>query len=197
MYRPQCVPSVLTTSVKILPYRPPAHSIRAEYFRRIRIKEPPSLPPSPTKQKLIQLRFNFFSYTINNCFRLGWKRSNYFFFQVLILSQKLCRGMKMDQFPISGRIDEKEQTSWTSSSALFFNLLRPLHLNESQSNLPSTFCSSTSHSEEGNNQLCLNSLLHLFQYYLRHIRIKEPVPFLRKKIDSAKILLLLYDKQPF
>ena len=29
-YRPHCVRSVLTTSVKILPYRPPARSIRAK-----------------------------------------------------------------------------------------------------------------------------------------------------------------------
>ena len=32
MYRPHCVWSVLTTSVKILPYRPPARLIRANYF---------------------------------------------------------------------------------------------------------------------------------------------------------------------
>ena len=30
-YRPHCVRSVLTTSVKILPYRPPAQLIRANY----------------------------------------------------------------------------------------------------------------------------------------------------------------------
>ena len=30
MYRPHCVRSVLTTSVKILPYRPPARLIRAK-----------------------------------------------------------------------------------------------------------------------------------------------------------------------
>ena len=82
------------------------------YFRDIRITE----PPSPEKNYLIQLKFNIFSYTINNCFRLGWKRSNYFFFQVLILSEKLCRRMKMDQFPIIGRIDGKEQTSCPFSS---------------------------------------------------------------------------------
>ena len=81
------------------------------YFRHIRIKE----PPSPRKIKLIQLRFNFsFSYMIRNCFRPGWKRSNYFFVQVLILSQN--RGMKMDQFPIVGRIDGKKQTSCPFSS---------------------------------------------------------------------------------
>ena len=33
LYRPHCVRSVLTISVKILPYRPPARSIRANYFR--------------------------------------------------------------------------------------------------------------------------------------------------------------------
>ena len=82
------------------------------YLGHIRITE----PPSPEKNYLIQLKFNIFSYTINNCFRLGWKRSNYFFFQVLILSEKLCRRMKMDQFPIIGRIDEKEQTSCPFSS---------------------------------------------------------------------------------
>ena len=32
MYRPHCVWSVLTTSVKILPYRPLARLIRAKYF---------------------------------------------------------------------------------------------------------------------------------------------------------------------
>ena len=31
MYRPHCVRSVLTTSVKILPYRPPARLIRAKH----------------------------------------------------------------------------------------------------------------------------------------------------------------------
>ena len=30
-YRPHCVRSVLATSVKILPYRPPARLIRAKY----------------------------------------------------------------------------------------------------------------------------------------------------------------------
>ena len=32
VYRPHCVRSVLTTSVKILPYRPPARLIRAKYY---------------------------------------------------------------------------------------------------------------------------------------------------------------------
>ena len=32
VYRPHCVRSVLTTSVKILPYRPPARLIRANYI---------------------------------------------------------------------------------------------------------------------------------------------------------------------
>ena len=32
VYRPHCVPSVLTPSVKILPYLPPARLIRANYF---------------------------------------------------------------------------------------------------------------------------------------------------------------------
>ena len=32
VYRPHCVRSVLTTSVKILPYRPPAQLIRANYY---------------------------------------------------------------------------------------------------------------------------------------------------------------------
>ena len=32
VYRPHCVRSVLTTSVKILPYRPPARLIRAKYM---------------------------------------------------------------------------------------------------------------------------------------------------------------------
>ena len=31
VYRPHCVRSVLTTSVKILPHRPPARLIRAKY----------------------------------------------------------------------------------------------------------------------------------------------------------------------
>ena len=35
LYRPHCVRSVHTTSVKILPYRPPARLIRAKYFIRI------------------------------------------------------------------------------------------------------------------------------------------------------------------
>ena len=34
VYRPHCVRSVLTTSVKILPYRPPARLIRAKYYPR-------------------------------------------------------------------------------------------------------------------------------------------------------------------
>ena len=33
VYRPHCVRSVLTTSVKILPYRPPARLIRAKYSK--------------------------------------------------------------------------------------------------------------------------------------------------------------------
>ena len=33
VYRPHCVRSVLTTSVKILPYRPPARLIRGKYKR--------------------------------------------------------------------------------------------------------------------------------------------------------------------
>ena len=33
VYRPHCVRSVLTTSVKILPHRPPARLIRAQHFR--------------------------------------------------------------------------------------------------------------------------------------------------------------------
>ena len=32
VYRPHCVQSVLTTSVKIRPYRPPARLIRANYY---------------------------------------------------------------------------------------------------------------------------------------------------------------------
>ena len=35
VYRPHCVRSVLTTSVKILPYRPPAQLIRAKYKQQI------------------------------------------------------------------------------------------------------------------------------------------------------------------
>ena len=35
-YRPHCVRSVLTTSVKILPYRPPARLIRAKYLTHAR-----------------------------------------------------------------------------------------------------------------------------------------------------------------
>ena len=31
VYRPHCIQSVLTTLVKILPYRPPAQLIRANY----------------------------------------------------------------------------------------------------------------------------------------------------------------------
>ena len=68
-------------------------------------------------------------------------------------------------------------------------------------NLPLTSCRSVSHTEEGNNQLCLDSLLYLYQCYFRHIRIKEPPsnpyfpPPLPKKNDSAKIqLLFLYAK---
>ena len=37
MYRPHCVRSVLTTSVKILPYRPPARLIRAKHGPRARL----------------------------------------------------------------------------------------------------------------------------------------------------------------
>ena len=37
VYRPHCVRSVLTTSVKILPYRPPARLIRAKYGPRTRL----------------------------------------------------------------------------------------------------------------------------------------------------------------
>ena len=36
VYRPHCVRSVLTTSIKILPYRPPARLIRAKYQKMIR-----------------------------------------------------------------------------------------------------------------------------------------------------------------
>ena len=42
VYRPHCVRSVLTTSVKILPYRPPARLIRAKYypvFKTVRVAE--------------------------------------------------------------------------------------------------------------------------------------------------------------
>ena len=75
------------------------------------------------------------------------------------------------------------------------SMARTSYLNESQSNLPLTFCRSVSHSEEGNNQLCLDSLLHLYQYYFRHIRIKEPPsPRKIKLIPTAKIQpLFLYD----
>ena len=37
MHRPHCVRSVLTTSVKILPYRPPARLIRANSLKYNRI----------------------------------------------------------------------------------------------------------------------------------------------------------------
>ena len=35
VYRPHCIRSVLTTSVKILPYRPPALLIRAKYWPEV------------------------------------------------------------------------------------------------------------------------------------------------------------------
>ena len=38
-YRPQCVQSVLTTSVKIHPYRPPARLIRVKYWLQLYIYE--------------------------------------------------------------------------------------------------------------------------------------------------------------
>ena len=37
VYRSHCVRSVLTTSVKILPYRPPARLIRAKYYLEFNI----------------------------------------------------------------------------------------------------------------------------------------------------------------
>ena len=40
MYRPHCVRSVLTTSVKILSYRPPARLIRANYSWSCDIRKP-------------------------------------------------------------------------------------------------------------------------------------------------------------
>ena len=39
VYRPHCVRSVLTTSVKILPYRPPAGLIRAKYGLLLRVED--------------------------------------------------------------------------------------------------------------------------------------------------------------
>ena len=68
------------------------------YFRHIRIKAPPELPLLLEKNDSAKIQFLF--YTIKICFRLGWKRSNNFFFQVLFLSQKLYRGVKMDQVPV-------------------------------------------------------------------------------------------------
>ena len=63
---------------------------------------------------------------------------------------------------------------WNLFLVVEINIARSLLLNESQSNLPSASSSSVLSSEEGNNQLCLDSLPHLYQYYFRHIRIKEP-----------------------
>lgn len=74
------------------------------------------------------------------------------------------------------------------------SMSRTYYLNESQGSLPSTFSSSASHSEEGNSQICLDSSLRLYQYYFRHIRIKEPSSP-RKKNDLAKFqILFLYVK---
>ena len=69
------------------------------------------------------------------------------------------------------------------------SMARTVYLNESQSNVPSASCSSVLSSEEGNNQLWLHSSLHFYQYYFRHIRIKEPPEFppAHEKNDSAKI----------
>ena len=39
VYRPHCVRSVLATSVKILPYRPPARLIRANYYMTLSHKD--------------------------------------------------------------------------------------------------------------------------------------------------------------
>ena len=39
-YRPHCVRSVLTTSVKILPYRPPARLIRTNYYTTKAVRGP-------------------------------------------------------------------------------------------------------------------------------------------------------------
>ena len=49
MYRPHCVRSVLTTSVKILPYRPPARLIRAKYDK----KETTKILSSPIPGKIL------------------------------------------------------------------------------------------------------------------------------------------------
>lgn len=81
-----------------------------------------------------------------------------------------------------------------SAVVVKISMSRTYYLSESQSNLPSAFSSSASHSEEGNSQICLDSSLRLYQYYFRHIRIKEP-PFPRKKNDLVKFqILFLYVK---
>ena len=46
---------------------------------------------------------------------LGWDGN------VLILSQKHCRGMKMDQFSTIGQIDGKEQRGCPFSSYSFYS----------------------------------------------------------------------------
>ena len=62
VYRPYCVRSVLTTSVKILPYRPPARLIRAKYrllfsleSSRAEVKQRPRSPGGCFKPTYIPL----------------------------------------------------------------------------------------------------------------------------------------------
>ena len=53
VYRPHCVRSVLTTSVKILPYRPPARLIRAKYKNASKGKE--DITSAPMQNKVVSV----------------------------------------------------------------------------------------------------------------------------------------------
>ena len=88
MYRPHCVRSVLTTSVKILPYRPPVRLIRAKYGRPIWEKKYLSWPPLPLRMSTQGVKVLLWSLPLlpceqlhNGCpFRYSTSnRSGYFF----------------------------------------------------------------------------------------------------------------------
>ena len=73
VYRPHCIRSVLTTSVKILPYRPPALLIRANYYSV-------HVPQSET-ELLVLMRDIII---VNNC-RHGMIVAS-IFFKIIVLS---------------------------------------------------------------------------------------------------------------
>ena len=74
-------------------------------------------------------------------------------------------------------------------------MARTLYLNESLSNLLSASCSFVSHSEEGNNRLCLDIFHFTYISITLDILESKNLPLPQKKVDSAKIhFIFLYDK---